>query len=183
MHLWLEQIEWEESGLPEEKLLRKIMQQSLGDASDPNFDRDDAIRRFQAMLKKPALTQVFRQGEYRKSLLAEQPQLQAELAKCEFRVYRERTFALRDGERLISGAIDRLVVQKVGGRVVGAQVIDFKTDDISPPGTFEARVELYRPQLAAYCAAVAKLYELPLGTVTARLVFVNGERTAFIPAE
>ena len=178
-HQWLEQVEWEEAGLPDEKLLRQIMQRTLQGANDPNFDQNAAVQRFVAMLKKPSLTQVFRREEYRQSLLHDLP-ARTELANCDFRVYRERSFAFREGERLISGTIDRLVLQIVGGKICGAQVIDFKTDDISQAGVFEARVEMYRPQLAAYCAAVAKLHELPAAAVSARLVFVNGDRVAFL---
>ncbi|WP_254511125.1 UvrD-helicase domain-containing protein [Anatilimnocola floriformis] len=179
IHKWIELIEWEDAGLPDETLLRKIMQRTLQGSNDPSFDQNEAIQRFAAMLQKPALTQVFRREEYRRSLLAELP-ARPDLASCEFRVYRERTFALRDGERLLSGAIDRLVLQIAGGKIIGAQVIDFKTDDISQDGVFESRVETYRPQLAAYCAAVARLYELSSAAVSARLVFVNGDRSAFL---
>jgi ATP-dependent helicase/nuclease subunit A len=181
MHLWLEQIEWQETGLPAETLLRKIMQQTLQDVTDADFDRDDAVKRFFAMLQKPALQQVFAREAYRQSLIQEQGHRQEQLAYCDFGVYRERTFALRDRERLITGAMDRLVVQKLQGKPIGAQVIDFKTDDISHPGVFEARVELYRPQLAAYCDAVARLYNVPRSTVIARLVFVNGDNAVMLP--
>lgn len=180
MHAWLEQIEWLDAGLPEEALLRKIMQQTLRDAVDSDFDRDAAVKRFFTMLETPALQQVFAKEAYRQSLRKEQPQRKTELADCEFSIYRERTFALRDGERLMTGAMDRLVVQRKNGQPIGAEVIDFKTDDISQPGVYEKRVEMYRPQLAAYCAAVARLYALPPANVTARVVFVNGERATFL---
>lgn len=180
MHAWLEQIEWLDAGMPSEALLRKIMQQTLDDARDRDFDRDAAVQRFFAMLRKPALQQVFVAEAYRQALVKEHPQRKQALVDCDLQVYRERTFALRDGERLMFGAMDRLVLQRKQGKPTGAEVIDFKTDDISPPGAYEQRVELYRPQLAAYCAAVARLYALPRATVSARVVFVNGERTAFL---
>lgn len=180
-HTWLEQIEWRETGLPDEKLLRKIMRQTLGDGVDLDFDREAAVKRFLALLQQPILEQVFARDAYRQSLLAEQPVRRSELADCQFSVQREWNFALRDGERLLTGAIDRLVVQSQKSRTIGAQVIDFKTDDISQAGAFEQRVELYKPQVAAYCAAVSKLFAVPTSAVCARLVFVNGDRTAFLP--
>lgn len=132
------------------------------------------------MLGKPTLQQVFDRAAYRQWLLENLPQRAAEFGDCEFRVFRERTFAMRQGERLLSGAIDRLVLQQVNSRTIGAEVIDFKTDDISTAGLYEERVEMYRPQLAAYCDAVARLYNLPRRTVTARLVFVNGDKSTLL---
>lgn len=176
IHAWFEQIEWQAQGLPEKSLLQRVAQQALDEATDVDLDVDALISRFLSLLKSQVAQQVIDQQAYRESLLREQPERSGELGNCEFRVYRERTFALREEERLISGAMDRLVMQVANGQVIGAQVIDYKTDDIREPGVFEERVEHYRPQLTAYCAAVAKLYKLPRSVVTARLVFVYGNR-------
>jgi len=60
-----------------------------------------------------------------------------------------------------------------GGRPVGADVIDFKSDAVSldSPEALEARVEVYRPQLEAYRGAVVSLTGLPAEKISARLVF------------
>ncbi|QDU29985.1 ATP-dependent helicase/nuclease subunit A [Anatilimnocola aggregata] len=177
-HAWFEQVEWLDDGLPSEALLRKIAQQKLDLGA--TFNLTEAVERFYAVLKKPSLQQSLSRDAYRRSLIVEQPQRQTELASCEFKVLRERTFALRDGERLLNGAIDRLVVQWQGKRRIGAQVIDYKTDDVSPQGSLAKKTELYRPQMAAYCAAVAKLYDLPLNVVSARLIFLNSDEAIVI---
>lgn len=183
MHAWLEQIDWQETGLPEEALLRKLALQTLDDVFDTDFDLSAAIKKFYSLLKKPALQQVFKHDAYRQSLIVETPARQAVFEKCQFTAYRERTFALRDGDRLMNGSIDRLVIQQHQSQRIGAEVIDFKTDDVHVPGSLAKRVVYYRPQMAAYCAAVARLYDLPLASVSARLVFVFSGDAIFLPSE
>ena len=72
-----------------------------------------------------------------------------------------------------TGSIDRLVLIKQAGRVVAADIIDFKTDDLGSGNKGrEAKVEFYRPQLAAYKSAVARNYRLEEQQVAARLAFL-----------
>ncbi len=82
---------------------------------------------------------------------------------------------LREGDAILSGSIDRLVVLYDGDRPVGADVLDFKTD-VLPPGdaaALAARIEFYRPQLAAYRRSAARLLGLDPARVSARLVFTE----------
>jgi ATP-dependent exoDNAse (exonuclease V) beta subunit len=89
-------------------------------------------------------------------------------ANC--RVYRERPFALRDGNTILSGAIDRLVMFEDS-----AEIIDFKTDAIpaDDPAAVAAKVDFYRPQMEAYRRAVAAMYRLPAARIAARLAFLS----------
>ena len=76
-------------------------------------------------------------------------------------VARERRFAVREGDVLVSGSLDRLVTwQAADGRVLAADVIDFKTDRASDESQLDERVEFYRPQVLAYRRAVERLYGL-----------------------
>ncbi|WP_425614619.1 UvrD-helicase domain-containing protein [Anatilimnocola sp. NA78] len=179
-HAWLEQVEWIEQGLPSEKLLRKIAQQQVSDALGVSINLNEAIARFFEILKKSSLHQALSQTTYRQALVTENPTRSQELGSCSFTVLRERTFALRDGERLLSGAIDRLVVQWQGTQRIGAEVIDYKTDEVDGKNALEKKIELYRPQVTAYREAVAKLYELPLEKVTGRLLFLNSDKAVVI---
>ncbi|MCR4415123.1 MAG: PD-(D/E)XK nuclease family protein, partial [Thermoguttaceae bacterium] len=90
-------------------------------------------------------------------------------------VHRERSFALREGDILLSGQMDRLVVLHDADRVVGADVLDFKTDTLSvgDAEAISARTEIYRPQLEAYRRAAAQWLGLPRERVSARLVFLG----------
>jgi len=92
-----------------------------------------------------------------------------------WRVFRELPFAVREEDMLLSGRIDRLVVLHDGDRPVAADLLDFKTDAISPgdSAALEARTAFYRPQLAAYRRAAARLAGLPPERISARLVFTE----------
>ncbi len=89
-------------------------------------------------------------------------------------VARERRFAVREENVLINGSLDRLVTwQSADGRVLAADVIDFKTDRAGDAGQLDERVEYYRPQLMAYRRAVERLYGLEPEAVVGRLVFLE----------
>ena len=90
-------------------------------------------------------------------------------------LYRERSFAVRDEDVVLSGTFDRLVVLYDGDRAVGADVLDYKTDDVpgDDPQAIDARVEQYRPQLEAYRRAAIRLLGLSPARVSARLLFVG----------
>ena len=75
-------------------------------------------------------------------------------------VNRERRFAVREGDVLVSGSLDRLVTwQAADGQVLAADVIDFKTDRAGKgrgrASQLDERVEFYRPQMMAYRRALS----------------------------
>ena len=90
-------------------------------------------------------------------------------------LHRERSFAVRDDDAILSGTFDRLVVLYDGDRAVGADVLDYKTDDVpgDDPRAVDARVEQYRPQLEAYRRAAAAMLKIEPARVSARLLFVG----------
>jgi len=86
-------------------------------------------------------------------------------------------YAVEGEARLVSGVIDRLVLRWRGGAVVGADVIDYKTDSVSGEGEVAERVAYYGPQVRAYCGAVERMFGV--GGVRGVLVFVgSGEAAA-----
>lgn len=181
VHAWFEQIEWLDAGPPAKNVLQRIAQQTLDNIATPLFNVQDAVDRFLMTLEQPAFQQALYIDQYRSSLQAEAPSRKKALQDCAFKVWRERAFALRDGGRLLSGAMDRLVLQYQGDKRIGAQILDYKTDEVCNPQALEAKIELYRPQLAAYCLAVAQLFDLPADTVSARLLFVNHDQAVYLP--
>ena len=93
--------------------------------------------------------------------------------QVELEVLTERPLAIRDGDEILTGSIDRLVLVRRGGAVVAADVLDYKTDAIEPGDERLAeRVAFYRPQIEAYRRAVAKTYRLEPRRITSRLVFM-----------
>jgi ATP-dependent exoDNAse (exonuclease V) beta subunit len=89
-------------------------------------------------------------------------------------VENELPFARRVGDEIQEGFIDRLVLTRIDGRVVGAQVLDFKTDAIesNDQEMLASRTDQYRPQIAAYCEVVREHYELAESDVRGLLVFL-----------
>lgn len=90
-------------------------------------------------------------------------------------LWRERSFVVADGPRLIKGVFDRVAIQRDGGGVAtAAHLIDFKTDRVAAESSaLDKRVESYRPQLEAYRGALAKLLGLSAEQMTAELVFTT----------
>lgn len=91
----------------------------------------------------------------------------------------ERAFAVNlDGE-ILSGFIDRVVWVYEGDKLVGADVIDFKSDPVNAKSLGE-RIDHYRPQLNAYRKAVSKMTGLPTDKISARLLFVETGQSVII---
>jgi ATP-dependent helicase/nuclease subunit A len=69
-----------------------------------------------------------------------------------------------DGDQLVHGIIDRLVLQP--GR---ALVVDYKTHSHAAPGTIPSLVEQYRGQMRLYAEAASRLW--PKRSIETRLLF------------
>jgi ATP-dependent exoDNAse (exonuclease V) beta subunit len=133
---------------------------------------------FRAMLARPAVRDCLSRGEYaRTAPWAEDEAIRAELAGYApmLKALRERRFAVRDGNSILTGSVDRLVLVHRDSQLVAAEVLDFKTDQLSTdrPEQLAETIAGYRPQLAAYRQAVARFAGLPVERVFARLLFVE----------
>jgi ATP-dependent helicase/nuclease subunit A len=156
-HAWMEAIEWIEDGTPREEALRSIAVRAAPEAPAEELDR--LIRSFAQWIARPAVRQALCRARYAGDATVE----------------RETPFAMRDGEALIEGIIDRLVLVHQDGRVVAAEIIDFKTDALADatPEQIRQRAGEYRPQLQAYRRAVAKLCGLQPEQVSASLLMLE----------
>lgn len=162
IHCCFEQVHWLEDGVPEIDLLKQKLQRI--DGADSKQIRT-AISGFRKMLKQPNTSNLLRREQFGTDLFN---------SYDEYRVENERPFTVRVGDGILNGYIDRLVLLVRSGEIVGADVVDFKTDQITP-GDHEAlrnRVDVYRPQLQSYRDAVAAIYSLKPEDVSARLMFV-----------
>lgn len=157
MHACFEQITWLDDGVPEDDLLRRKLQA----LQLPQTDVAAVIARFKRALAKPGIRAVLSRSAYESEL---NPQ-----------VWNERTFVVRQGETILRGTFDRLVILFDGDKPVRAEILDFKSDslDAGDPAAVAAKQEHYRPQLEAYRSAVGQIYGLGDDGVTARLVFVE----------
>ena len=125
----------------------------------------------QDRLAVPEIRSALTRAEVRREVAAEHP-------GAELRVERELPFYRRQGDALVEGIIDRLVLVIREGKPVAAHVLDYKTDAVPPGnlGRLEERTALYAPQLRAYREAVAESYRIPAGSVRLTLLFLEAGR-------
>jgi ATP-dependent exoDNAse (exonuclease V) beta subunit len=178
IHAWLEEIDWLDDSTPNESRLRSIAARLRPEIGELAVNLDGPLAAFAKMLRRETVRQVLSRAYYRDPAalgLAGKAARQWPNEKLELEVLREHPFAIRQGDQLLSGAIDRLVLIRARGTLLAADVVDYKTDAIpeSDAAALADRIEYYRPQLAAYCRAVQSQFRLRAQCVTSRLVFVS----------
>jgi len=90
-------------------------------------------------------------------------------ASIEFLVQQERRIFYRTDTELINGIVDRVVLYRRDGKVIAADVIDYKTDSATTADDVERLKTIYRPQLEKYGRAMQTLYQLDEDRVVIRL--------------
>jgi ATP-dependent exoDNAse (exonuclease V) beta subunit len=87
-------------------------------------------------------------------------------------VNRELPFARLVDGRVQRGSIDRIVIDRIGGRIRSASIIDFKTDQVSASDAPLA-ASSYRSQLQTYRQAVAEMMAIDEKTSSIGVLFVE----------
>ena len=86
----------------------------------------------------------------------------------EIRVFNELPVTAVIGGQLIRGYVDRIVLGILDGRVVSADIVDFKTDNLGKQNEdLPAKVKHYEPQLMAYRETISQMFKIPIETVSA----------------
>jgi ATP-dependent helicase/nuclease subunit A len=155
VHAWLEEVEWIEDGFPSEARLRAIAGTLRPEMDDVEIDL--LATRIRDRVGTPEIHSALSRARYPAGAVVE----------------REAPFAYREGGTLIEGVIDRLVILRQGERVIGAEIVDFKTDAVADPAALEAKVAHYAPQMAAYRRGVAAGFRIPEESVRCRLLFLE----------
>jgi len=157
IHAWLETLSWIERWDPDPASLW-----SIGASLVPDLSLQESEVLYETLMRwldSGAIRSRLRQDAY-------PPGSQ---------VLTEVSFALKLEGYLYQGRVDRVVLIREGGKLVGAEVLDFKTDR-PPPGEEEGlkrAVREYRSQMQVYRSAVAVLYSLPVEKVKGTLVFLT----------
>lgn len=89
--------------------------------------------------------------------------------------WRERPFDLIHEGSWISGVFDRVIV-----RPDSVRLVDFKTDDVPNDAAVREKVEGYRPQIALYRRALARLTGLKPEQIECALLFMRTARLEFL---
>lgn len=185
-HAWFEQVQWLDDDRPSDGILRTVAAKLLAQADIGDLDVEKELKRFHALLDTRAVSDSLSRGRYQQlGPLGFPPTVVKpwRAAVGEAIVQNERTFAVRDGEQLLAGSIDRLVLLRQGERTVAAEVFDYKTDSLAAgdPVRLAEKVAFYTPQLQAYRRAVAQFSQLPPSHVLAWLIFVEPGIVASVP--
>jgi ATP-dependent exoDNAse (exonuclease V) beta subunit len=178
LHAWFERIGWLDDGVPSDAELLRI----AGKLATADIDLVAELRRFRRILAQPAVAAVLSKSSVSADeSLGFPAKLDAELRRADVRMQleRERSVVVREDDALLSGAIDRLTLYSRDGRLIAADILDYKTDAVTTPSDIAERTATYRPQLAAYRRAMSSLTSLPVERVSARLLFV--EAGAIVP--
>lgn len=85
--------------------------------------------------------------------------------------WQERPFDLIHEGNWISGVFDRVIV-----RSDAVRLIDFKTDDVPDEAALQEKIAGYRPQIALYRRALARLTGLEPGKIGCALLFLRNCR-------
>ena len=156
-HAWLKQLIWIEDGIPDDIRLRSMATEN-GFGLDTR-ELDELMGRFRGWLEAPDIRTLLSRASYPTGT----------------RVRTELSFARRTAESVVSGQINRLVLVGEEGSLRRAEVIDFKTDRVSPEDEGELRrlIDYYRPQVEAYRDAVAFTRGVASAEVSGRLAFLS----------
>ncbi len=157
MHEWFAQVNWLNDGMPDDQRLRR-MAANLG-ASPQQISQ--WIEQWLEAMERPEIAKLLTRPD------------DGDI----YTVWRERSFALRRGDELISGKVDRAIITGEPQQPGGATVIDFKTDAIDPAESIDRQLDAlvgrYAAQVADYRFAVATMTGLGEAKVDAALAFAG----------
>jgi ATP-dependent exoDNAse (exonuclease V) beta subunit len=161
VHAWCREIEWSEDWTGDTDVLRVIARERSPGIPDDQVT--SLIAEFRGWMGAKPIRSVLSRDSF-----PPQPDTVVH-------VENERPFVRRVGDEIQEGFIDRLVLIQREGRVVRAEILDFKTDTIDPDDEemLVARAAHYRPQIVAYCDVVREQYGLAEGDVSGKLVFLG----------
>jgi len=157
-HRWCQQVTWLDQSVATREQLIAIGRPYCRDLKHLEVEVDT----FLTTLQGPVIGRVFSSTE----AVSSRPDLGTGLTA---ESTSEARFSILDAGRWITGSIDRLVLYTKDGQVVGADVIDFKTD---VAGQASPLRESYRSQIQQYAAAVARAHQLPSHSIRSQLVWL-----------
>jgi len=169
IHACFELVNWADESLPNRQQLREHLI-----ATDPTIENVERyIDEFNEMLKHNNIRSLLSRADYQESYLlefAKPDEVMLEANRLE--VQTERRFAVQTPDGFSEGLIDRLVLVYQGDKIIAADVIELKTDQIDA-AELQGLIQHYTPQLNGYRQAVAKFARLPIEKISSRMLFVS----------
>jgi ATP-dependent helicase/nuclease subunit A len=166
VHAWCERIVWIEAGLPDDGLPDDDALTAVARSVSPAMTTEQVrglVVDFRSWMEAETIRTALGRNSYPSG------------ADVMVRVENELPFARRVKGEIQEGFIDRLVLVERGGRIVAADILDFKTDRIEAGDEegLSARTQYYRPQIEAYCQVVREQHGLAEDEVTGKLLFLR----------
>ena len=89
-------------------------------------------------------------------------------------VWREKSFVWQRGDHMVQGVFDRVVLYLSEDRTpIRAEIIDFKTDRLTPGGGVDDLIERHQAQVESYRQALKELTGLPADKISLVLLFTS----------
>jgi ATP-dependent exoDNAse (exonuclease V) beta subunit len=159
---------WLDESKPDSNFLKQVIETAvLGKRG--KIDSQEIVAQFLEACGKPNLRKVLSRSNY-----------VAETVDVEH----ERRFAVRFDDELLHGYIDRLVIFRKSGKVVGLEIIDYKTGHFdvnrNEADFLAERQKVYAPQLKTYRKGMSRLYRIDPQTIKTTLLFVDIDRVVTI---
>lgn len=183
IHALFEVTDWSDDGLPDHSVCAAAISGQIRDQAAA----EACIQEFETLANQPGMRALLSRARYQASeSFSTDSRVQSDWPADSLRlvVQNERPFATRVGAQNVSGLIDRLVLVYDRQRLVWADIVDFKTDDVEGEADLLAeRVAYYRGQLLAYRSAVSNVFQLPEDRISAHLAFVQADQVVRVDAD
>ena len=184
-HACFEQVIWLENGLPD----RQKLLECVTPVMQNEHEAAKVIDAFYASCELPDVQAALSLQSYHRPVdetdLPSAVHCSGNPAAFRWEVHNERRFSVvTKSGTLLQGIFDRLVLlyETSGSRaqLVGADIIDFKSDKIDNETELREKIEYYAPQLAEYRRAVSLMYKLKHEQISTRLLFSNAGKVVAI---
>src|SRR5690606_34650339 len=109
------------------------LQQLAGQFLHPRLKLNEQIAQFRKVLAQPAVRESLTRGHYANpsQSLGLPASLFSDAGSPELELHHNYPIAYRENHVLTHGYLDRLVLLRQNGKVVAADILDFKTDQFS----------------------------------------------------
>jgi ATP-dependent exoDNAse (exonuclease V) beta subunit len=173
VHRWFEEIIWLDDFQWDRKAMKELALRTLTPEQMPLIRIDDWLTVMEGYLKSQSVIDSISRSRYASWTSATKQPLTLEVTN-------ERGLLKIVDQKLLRGTIDRLVLGLDRGKVVRAEILDYKTDSLNAKMTVEAwcrdRIEHHGPQLRLYRRVLCEQFGLEENQITLTLVLLSGDR-------
>jgi len=157
MHAWFQSIEWLNTNDPRPPVADETLLaggKKLFPTADDRWLREQ-LNDFKHILAQPTVARAFSRP-----------------LDDETELWREQEFVVQMKDCLLRGRFDRVAIYREDHTAVRAELIDFKTDRVTPDRCRET-ADQYQPQLMAYREALSRMLGLDAKKIRTWLLFVE----------